>query len=116
MQELEAHKERAGAKAGDLIFVTRMGQLLNRSDVRRDVWTKLVKRAGVRPLDLYSLRHTMVGVVALPARRRRPILDITLRQELDAGKYGLQTASAVSLCSSLLNSSSQHESLWFRCS
>ena len=31
---------------------------MNPSNVRRDIWTKLVKRAGVRPLDMYSLRHT----------------------------------------------------------
>ena len=31
---------------------------MNPSNVRRDIWTKLVKRAGVRPLDMCSLRHT----------------------------------------------------------
>jgi integrase len=31
---------------------------MNPSNVRRDIWVKLVVRAGVRSLDLYSLRHT----------------------------------------------------------
>lgn len=36
------------------------GQPLNPSNVRRDIWLPLKKRAGVRNLDLYSLRHTFV--------------------------------------------------------
>jgi integrase len=60
--ELKAHQERAGADAGELIFSTRTGQPLNPSNVRRDVWTKLVKRAGVRSLDMYSLRHTFASL------------------------------------------------------
>lgn len=36
------------------------GQPLNPSNVRRDIWLPLKNRAGVRNLDLYSLRHTFV--------------------------------------------------------
>jgi integrase len=35
---------------------------MNPSNVRRDIWTKLVKRAGVRALDMYSLRHTFASL------------------------------------------------------
>jgi integrase len=35
-------------------------QPLNSSNVRRDIWLPLKKRAKVRDLDLYSLRHTFV--------------------------------------------------------
>jgi len=35
---------------------------MNPSNVRRDIWAKLVKRAGVRPLDMYSLRHTFASI------------------------------------------------------
>jgi integrase len=53
---LEAHRGEAALDA--LVFSTRNGRPLNPSNVRRDVWTKLVTRAGVRSLDMYSLRHT----------------------------------------------------------
>jgi len=62
VQELKAHKERAGAEPGALVFATRTGQPMNPSNVRRDIWTKLVTRAGVRRLDLYSLRHTFASL------------------------------------------------------
>jgi hypothetical protein len=41
-----------------LIFGTRTGQPMSRSNVGRDIWKKFLKRAGVRALDMYSLRHT----------------------------------------------------------
>ena len=62
MQELREHKARAETEAGTLVFATRTGQPLNPSNVRRDIWTKLVKRAHVRALDLYSLRHTFASL------------------------------------------------------
>ena len=34
------------------------GKPLNPSNVRRDIWQKVVKCAGVPQLDLYALRHT----------------------------------------------------------
>ena len=56
--ELTAHKARTEGKDDRLVFATSTGRPMNPSNVRRDVWLKLVKRAGVRPLDMYSLRHT----------------------------------------------------------
>jgi integrase len=53
---LEAHRGEAALDA--LVFSTRNDRPLNPSNVRRDVWAKLVTRAGVRSLDMYSLRHT----------------------------------------------------------
>jgi integrase len=61
VEELKAHQERTGAGSNGLLFATRTGQAMNPSNVRRDVWTKLVKRAGVRALDMYSLRHTFAS-------------------------------------------------------
>lgn len=60
--ELQAHEERSGADRDALVFATRTGQPMNPSNVRRDIWLKLVKRAGVRSLDLYSLRHTFASL------------------------------------------------------
>lgn len=59
VDELEQHKARSG---GELVFSTRTGQPLNPSNVRRDIWKKLVGRAGVRQLDMYSLRHTFASL------------------------------------------------------
>src|SRR6202000_252428 len=58
--ELAAHKERTSAKG--LVFPTRKGAPMNPSNVRRDIWAPLKKRAGVRALDLYSLRHTFASL------------------------------------------------------
>jgi integrase len=58
--ELKAHQERSGGKG--LVFANGNGKALNPSNVRRDIWLKLVKRAGVRALDLYSLRHTFASI------------------------------------------------------
>jgi hypothetical protein len=35
---------------------------MNPSNVRRDIWVKLVARAGARKLDMYSLRHTFASL------------------------------------------------------
>jgi integrase len=45
-----------------LLFATRTGKPLNPSNVRRDIWLKIVKRAKVRQLDMYSLRHTFASL------------------------------------------------------
>jgi integrase len=58
--ELTAHKERSGG--GGLVFGNRAGKAMNPSNVRRDIWAPLKKRAGVRELDLYSLRHTFASL------------------------------------------------------
>jgi integrase len=60
--ELEAHQERTGGSAEGLVFATRTGQAMNPSNVRRDIWLKLVKRASVRSFDMYSLRHTFASL------------------------------------------------------
>jgi len=46
----------------ELLFASAQGRALNPSNVRCDVWTKLVKRAAVRQLDMYSLRHTFASL------------------------------------------------------
>jgi integrase len=58
VSELTAHQERTKEDGEALIFATRTGRPMSPSNVRRDVWLKLTKRAKVRPLDMYSLRHT----------------------------------------------------------
>lgn len=58
VEQLRQHHDRTNPKPEDLLFATRTGGPMNPSPVRRDIWTKLVRRAGVRSLDLYSLRHT----------------------------------------------------------
>jgi integrase len=58
--ELKAHGERTGNTG--LVFGTRSGMPLNPSNVRRDVWVPLKKRAGVPDFDLYSLRHTFASL------------------------------------------------------
>jgi integrase len=62
VKELEEHRQRTGAEPDALIFATATGGPMNPSNVRRDIWTKLVKRAGVRSLDMYSLRHTFASL------------------------------------------------------
>lgn len=58
VERLREHVEREGIAGDALLFATRQGNPYNPSNVRRDIWHKLVKRAGVRSLDMYSLRHT----------------------------------------------------------
>jgi len=60
VSELTAHKERSG-KDG-LVFANRNGKPMNPSNVRRDIWMPLKKRARVPGLDLYSLRHTFASL------------------------------------------------------
>jgi integrase len=60
--ELEEHKTRSEGKPDDLVFANRGGRPMNPSNVRRDIWLPLRARAGVRALDLYSLRHTFTSL------------------------------------------------------
>jgi integrase len=60
VSELAEHKERTGGEG--LVFANASGNPLNPSNVRRDLWIPLKKRAGVRALDLYSLRHTFASL------------------------------------------------------
>jgi integrase len=55
--ELRAHKARLRDSNG-LVFPTKVGGPMNPSNVRRDIWLPLRQRAGVRKLDLYSMRHS----------------------------------------------------------
>jgi integrase len=58
VDELRAHVERIGAKGEALLFATANGNPFNPSNVRRDIWQKVIARAGVPKRDLYSLRHS----------------------------------------------------------
>jgi integrase len=44
------------------VFANRNGKPMNPSNVRRDIWLPLKSRAGVRSLDLFSLRHTFASL------------------------------------------------------
>jgi len=44
------------------VFAGRTGKPMNPSNVGRDIWLPLKKRAGVRRLDLYLLRHTFASL------------------------------------------------------
>jgi integrase len=59
--QLRDHRAVCGNPAPDaLVFPTREGTPMNPSNVRRDIWLPLKGRAGVRNLDMYSMRHTFV--------------------------------------------------------
>jgi integrase len=58
--ELKSHRDRTGGTG--LVFANSNGKPMNPSNVRRDIWLPLKKRAGVRQLDLYSLRHTFASL------------------------------------------------------
>jgi integrase len=45
-----------------LVFPNGAGKPTNQSNLRRHLWLPLKKRAGVRCLDLYSLRHTFASL------------------------------------------------------
>ncbi len=60
VEELIAHRERIGGSG--LVFSNRNGKPMNPSNVRRDIWIPLKERAGVRELNLYSLRHTFASL------------------------------------------------------
>jgi integrase len=58
--ELTAHRERTGGSG--LVFANAVGKPFNPSNLRRDIWLPLKKRAAVRDLDLYSLRHSFASL------------------------------------------------------
>lgn len=62
VEELRAYLSTRERDPEALLFASRTGGPLNPSNVRRDIWLKLVKRAGVPARDLYSLRHTFVSL------------------------------------------------------
>jgi integrase len=57
VEALKAQPGRSG-----LVFANREGKPMNPSNVRRDIWLPLLKRARVRSFDLYSLRHTFASL------------------------------------------------------
>ena len=64
--DLAEYKEATGGTG--LVLATREGGAMNPSNVRRDIWHPLLKRAQVRMLDAYSLRHTF-ATLARTARQ-----------------------------------------------
>ncbi len=58
--ELSAHRERTSAEG--LVFCNRAGKPMHPCNVATRMWRPLVKRAGVSPLDMYSLRHTFASL------------------------------------------------------
>jgi integrase len=62
VETLQAHQELTGRSDDDLVFAASAGRPMNPANVRRDIWAKLVQRAGVRKLDMYSLRHTFASL------------------------------------------------------
>jgi len=62
VEALQAHQNLTDRYGDELVFATETGRPLNPSNVRRDVWLKLVKRTGVPALDMYSLRHTFASL------------------------------------------------------
>jgi integrase len=90
-------RQKLSARYGDeLVFSTARGRALNPSNVRRDVWIKLVERAGVRQLDMYSLRHTFASpgrtageaafnVAAVMGHSRSLLVDQVYAHSLQSG-------------------------------
>jgi integrase len=62
IRELREQQARTGGSGEQLVFGTRSGQPLNGSNVLGRWWYPTLKRAGVRRLDLYSLRHTFASL------------------------------------------------------
>jgi len=62
VRELRGLQERSGGSGEQLVFGTRTGQPLNGSNVLSRWWYPTLEKAGVRRLDLYSLRHTFASL------------------------------------------------------
>ena len=58
--ELKAHRDLTGGTG--YVFANGKGKPLNPSNVRLRLWIPLLKRAGVRQLDMYSLRHSFASL------------------------------------------------------
>jgi integrase len=100
VEELGAHIERSGVEAEALVFATQAGTTYNPSNVRRDLWSKVIERAGVRKLDMYSLRHTFAslarssGEAAFNVGRamghsRSTLVDSVYAHSLESGMAGV---------------------------
>ena len=62
VEELRVHVEGGKLESESLLFTTPTGKPFYPTYVRRFLWTKLIARAGVRVLDMYSLRHTFASL------------------------------------------------------
>ena len=90
--ELKAHRK----DATGLVFANRRGGPMNPSNVRRDIWVPLLKRAGLPFRDLYSLRHTFASlgrtagesafnVSRMMGHARSTIVDTTYAHTMQSG-------------------------------
>jgi integrase len=96
IEALKTHQKLTGRCGDALVFATVEGRPLNPSNVRRDLWTKLIKRAGVRSLDMYSSRHTFASlgrvageaafnVAAVMGHSRSHLVDQVYAHSLQSG-------------------------------
>ena len=96
IEALKVHQGSAEINPWALVFATETGGPMNPSNVRRDIWLKLVARAGVRPFDLYSLRHTFASrgrtagesafnVARMMGHSRSSLVDDSYAQALPSG-------------------------------
>jgi integrase len=96
VEAMRAHQKVTNRFGDELAFATAEGRPLNPSNVRRDIWTKLVKRAGVRSLDMYSCRHTFASlgrtageaafnVAAVMGHSRSQLVDQVYAHSLQSG-------------------------------
>jgi integrase len=103
--ELRAHIQREGIEGDALLFATRTMRPLSLSNVHRDIWSPLVQRAGVRRLDLYSLRHTFAtlarsagenafNVSRAMGHSRSTLVDDVYAHSLTTGMVGVATGVA----------------------
>jgi integrase len=96
IEALQAHQGLTARAGDELVFATETGRPMNPSNVRRDIWSKLVARAGVRALDMYSLRHTFASlgrtageaafnVAAVMGHSRSQLVDQVYAHSLQSG-------------------------------
>jgi Phage integrase family len=96
VEALQAHQALTGRAGEELVFATETGRPMNPSNVRRDIWAKLVTRSGVRALDMYSCRHTFASlgrtageaafnVAAVMGHSRSHLVDQVYAHSLQSG-------------------------------
>jgi integrase len=99
--ELVQHSARTGGSG--LVFANKNGKPMNPSNLRRDIWLPLKKRAGVRDLDLYSLRHSFASlartageasfnVSRMMGHSRSTLVDAVYAHTLQSGLSGVAEA------------------------
>jgi integrase len=96
--QLKAHRDRSDTTG--LVFPTKLKRPMNPANVRRDIWVPLKKRAGVRDLDLYSLRHTFASlgrtsgesafnVARMMGHSRSSLVDLVYAHSMESGMSGV---------------------------